>query len=867
MRKPILLILLFVVLLVTPTAVRYAQFYRPNAVERPEPPSYAPDAIAAVPTPATSSFVDEPTTARKNSQGLVLLDQAHGNQFTLDDVSYLDGRLAARGFDLVSYTGGDLARQLRPVTAFITITPLEAFSDEEIQAVRRFVARGGHLLLVGDPTRFQVVFDENDPFTFTFDLAMDEIPLNSLANEFDLIFNGDYLYNTVENEGNFRNIILRQEGLAEGWLTEEISQLAFYSAHSLQVGAQARPLLTADDNTWSSATDRPGELVLAATSQDGRVLALGDVHFLTEPYYTVFDNGRFIAHIADFLTTSPEQRDLALADFPYFYRQPVNLVYLGDPELGVGAFDEIIALQDAFSRIDIPLSLADAPQTNHDVLYLGLYNQADEVADLLASAGVTLTIQPPILPNGESEAERDADNDEVTDEDEADNEEETAVRLIQSDLGNVHMSGTALIALDESNGRRSLIVLAASKQGLENIVSNMLNLIPRNADIPLASCLIQDPLALCPTGMTDEEVEAELITTQLNGSQPPSEPDESDTPPIGNGATLDELGADLQGAIGLGDTIEGTLEATQAHAWQFTDGPAVIDITLTVEEGMDGILELYDADNQLLERQDATFSGETETLLGIDIPDDDAYTIVVRDYFEEGGSYTLSVTEGDPDGAGDAPVGEGIFLYVEDDGVPLNGGVTSYETLLAWLEPTYNVTLWQASADGPLQEGMLDGYALIIWDTGDYQSADGFFDEDVFIILDYLDGGGALFVTGSAPALFSELALGVLRDVEVTGDDPILTNGLTPGDVLALDQPYDAIISDVIGDTLDEASPAFLLRGPESETPQAVTAFGVVEESFNQRTVFVLFPFVALPADVQETLLGNIMTWFGMGVD
>ncbi|MCZ7671466.1 MAG: hypothetical protein M5U34_32195 [Chloroflexi bacterium] len=53
--------------------------------------------------------------------------------------------------------------------------------------MRRFIDRG-RVLMVGDPTRYEIIFDEEDPFAFTFDLDTDEIPLNSLANEFDLIF-------------------------------------------------------------------------------------------------------------------------------------------------------------------------------------------------------------------------------------------------------------------------------------------------------------------------------------------------------------------------------------------------------------------------------------------------------------------------------------------------------------------------------------------------------------------------------------------------------------------------------------------------------------------------------------------------------
>ena len=111
--------------------------------------------------------------------------------------------------------------------------------------------------------------------------------------------------------------------------TEGLAQLALYSSHSLQLGPTAAPLLSADEDTWSSATDRPGGLTLAALSpaesDAGQVLAVGDVHFLLEPYNTVYDNGAFAARVADFLAGGAT--DGGLAGFPYFLDSPVELTY------------------------------------------------------------------------------------------------------------------------------------------------------------------------------------------------------------------------------------------------------------------------------------------------------------------------------------------------------------------------------------------------------------------------------------------------------------------------------------------------------------------------------------------------------------
>jgi hypothetical protein len=637
MRKAILFLIIFLLLLAAPTAVRYLQYHDLSAEERVLPSEYNPDLINAVDIPETSGYVDEP----EMMDGLVLLDKAHDNNFTLEDIAYLDGRLAARGVELLPFDGGDLSLSLRTVNAYIVITPLSEFTAEEILAVSRFVDRGGRLLLIGDPTRFNLVFDEEDIFGLDPTFLADPIPLNSLANEFDISFNGDYLYNTKENEGNFRNIILRQGGFAENGLVAGVDKLAFYSTHSLQVGSTGEALITADDDTWSSTTDRPGGLVLAAVSQGGQVLALGDIHFMTQPYFTVYDNGRFIAQIADFLAQSTGRR-LVLSDFPYFFHNPVNLVYTGGPELGPDAFDEIIALQNAFSRVDRELSLAAEPQDGVDVVYLGLYNQAGEVEKLLEGAGITFLFDPPIdAPSTEPLSDQPLPVEET----EAVTVEETAVRLIQSTLGDIQMSGTALILLDESEDQRRVIILAASNEGLGNTVNRLLNLIPLNADYALSDCLIQANLALCPSNVADETVEYELDTS---GTPPPAEAEPPAEPGPGEGDIGGGIGSGLdsavpQGTIILGETISGTLAEGESHAWTFSEGPATIDAILSGAE-LDGVIEIYGPDGELLWVVDDGVTGEDEVLLGFEVPDDGVYTAVIYDFFYRAVDYTLTVT-------------------------------------------------------------------------------------------------------------------------------------------------------------------------------------------------------------------------------
>jgi hypothetical protein len=373
------------------------------------------------------------------------------------------------------------------------------------------------------------------------------------------------------------------------------------------------------------------------------VLALGDIHFITQPYFTVYDNGRFIAQIADFLVQSTG-RHMVLSDFPFFFHSPINLIYTGGPELGPDAFDEIIALQDAFRRVDRDLTLAAELEEGADALYLGLYNQAGEVEKLLEEYGIEFVIDPPIEPEQPVEEETDDDLFAVDEEDPDDD----ATRLIQSDLGGIQMAGTALILLDESEDQRKVVILAASSEGLGNTVNRLLNMIPLNADYALSDCLIQTNLALCPSNVFDETVEYELDSS---GVPPEPEPIEDEEPDPGDGedGEFDPFApggladAILQGPIALGESVSGFLAEGENHAWTFNEGPATIDVVLSGVD-LDGVLEIYGPDGEQLFVVDNGLTGEDEVLQAFEVPDDSEYTAVVRDFFGRAVDYTLTVT-------------------------------------------------------------------------------------------------------------------------------------------------------------------------------------------------------------------------------
>jgi hypothetical protein len=179
-------------------------------------------------------------------------------------------------------------------------------------------------------------------------------------------------------------------------------------------------------------------------------------------------------------------------------------------------------------------------------------------------------------------------------------------------------------------------------------------------------------------------------------------------------------------------------------------------------------------------------------------------------------------------------------------------------------EAAYPVTVWSSSEDGPLQDGALDGIQLVIWTSGDYEDEEGLFDEGNEIIFDYLETEeGAILVTGAIPPLFTGLTTAPLADLEVSGDDPVLLDGLSAGEIMELDQVYETAVSEFEEGEASAEETIFLLRGPTSDAAGAAAGYGLMEEE-TPRLLAILAPYQALPDDVESLLLTNILAWFDL---
>ncbi len=236
------------------------------------PPMKTPDFLIINVSPSVPVEINDSFT---KGSGSVLIDMSHGNNFKTSELNLLFSRIIARGYS-VEYLrdNSNLKKNLSSSTSFVVVSPASPFSEADIKSVKEFIDSGGRILMLSEPVK------ENE--------------INSLASEFGILFWNDYLYNLKENDGNFRYIYLAD--FKEDNITRGLGRIVFYTSGSVFGDG----IIFTDKDTYSSGSGEKGKYAVAATAENSKVLAIGDITFLSEPY-NVMDNNRLIYNIADFL--------------------------------------------------------------------------------------------------------------------------------------------------------------------------------------------------------------------------------------------------------------------------------------------------------------------------------------------------------------------------------------------------------------------------------------------------------------------------------------------------------------------------------------------------------------------------------------
>ncbi len=543
------LLLLLIILCILITVGRYSLFYQ-GAYDVPTIPEIDTEEIVPH-LPEYRPFEDQPTL----SHSYVIIDVMHANNLKIDDLSPLRDRMEARGAVVETLSLGPsrdddndvtLRSCLHRATSLIVAAPTQAYTPEEQEVIAEFVRDGGHLLLAADPTR-PVPEDEEEEDIFTplysVFFPTSAVPvINSLANVFGVVYFDDYLYNLNDNAGNYRNVKFKD--LSDDHpLTQGLETVVFFAAHSLR--SEGLSLIRGDAHTHSPVRSGETGLTAASLTNEGRVLALGDITFMTPPYHTIEDNDRFLSYIADWLTDDERIRD-RLDDFPYIFTRPVDLIPIGGETVDPRIIVYGSTLQDTFKQAGLMLDLQVAPQPNHDALFIGTFEDAAHVHEYLTTAGITVTVpftdgasvtDVHALPGDkekvtENEAATVSQGETTNSENGSEGGDKLSVGNLEiDDLGKISLKGTQLFVLqtpdvypsastrDQNSEPTAVIVLAEDEPqliaALERLTANdFSNCVeyegestsPTDTEHPSRGL---HPLMICSTGDAQEERETE----------------------------------------------------------------------------------------------------------------------------------------------------------------------------------------------------------------------------------------------------------------------------------------------------------------------------------------------------------------------
>lgn len=228
----------------------------------------------SVPISLPEEFSETPNL----SSGKVLFDVSHNNNFEFEELEVLFSRIISRSNSIAYFNGeNELEKELKNVNSFVIISPRGNFSKTEIEIIKKFLDRGGRLMILSDPEKNSLV--------------------NRLAINFDIIIQENYLYNLKENDGNFRHIYLKH--FSENAITKNLKKITLYS--SCSIIPSDKGLVFTDNNTYSSTENAPGRYSPIILKQNN-ILTLCDQTFIQKPYNKITDNNKLISNLADWLT-------------------------------------------------------------------------------------------------------------------------------------------------------------------------------------------------------------------------------------------------------------------------------------------------------------------------------------------------------------------------------------------------------------------------------------------------------------------------------------------------------------------------------------------------------------------------------------
>jgi hypothetical protein len=472
-------ILTAIILFSLPIIVRvfwfYQGIYQPvESIQTPEYMNYT------IPTPNLSTLVPDPILPVNLSPGKhILIDQTHQNNFKPSEIEPFLVEMSKQNSSIAYTSYQELFKnQLDRADAFVIIAPTFNYTLEEMEAIQSFVQRGGRLLIFAEPTRkFATTeyFESIPSATNSVDI------LNSLLGTYGIMVEDGYVYNQVENEGNFRNVIFRE--IIDDEITEGVKEIVFFSTHNIRT--QQNGLIKGNSDMHTSGIIQGQDINVAARSRDGNILVLGDFTFLTHPYYQVADNPILIRNLAQFLSTGTTVH--SLEDYPQIFSESLNIVIPEDIIIDKDWLEVFSSLQSSAQNRNQSIKLSRDILEGEDQLILSTYDKGELVNGIFNKFGIQV------------------------DEGKINNE---SGMISIPDIGDFSISEIGLFLFSAGKKENQLYLIAESFNKLKILIDYY-------QSNSLSSCFVEKNLAVCPldNGYISQDDFPEYQETSENNQQ------------------------------------------------------------------------------------------------------------------------------------------------------------------------------------------------------------------------------------------------------------------------------------------------------------------------------------------------------------
>jgi len=840
-----------------PMLWRYLQQSTPQATYTP--PTVPTAAVAATPIPTATPIpvgqVNVPADTELR-RGPVIVDLAHYSAVERNRFQPLASALAEHGLDLRFWLPTvDLAdvtqfadfpdqsealqRDLSGASALVVVSPYFLYSEKEVQVVARFLADGGRLLLISDPD-------------IESDAARDT---NSLAAPLNIVFNEDYLYDTVDNDENytyfFQGDFYDQAELLAG------SRIAFYGGRSIdgavipQVRSAATTLSSLRTGQTRFTTGAVGGV--EANGSLGRVLALSDFDVLTDPYVARHDNRRLLAFVAEFL--SGGERSQSIADFPAALGKEVALVIDDSAPVGAQGLRTAAELQLVLELSGRQLRLGPTTWVSNtiaadgnDLMYVASYEAAARDTLLLADLGLHLVTEivtptasaPPAPTAAESIAPT------------------TAPATAPVQAPSATATPTAMPDLPEITPPPEIPPLTPGTAG----VTATATIVPvshfAQAQTPTPAPTAPAPTTPVPTAPASPAAEATPDPTAADAGAA-DEPATTIPTPTGTAALVAPAPTPAEQVYLVRDDGIRLLAAeTQLFIQRAIDDEhKILAVLGESAASMDAGLQ------RLLTRNLAGCLIQDDLVLcpyGAGAGEMDTTSPAQRTAQAEGSDAALPAKDGDPIPDGGTPAK--AILVVDDDRNATGdeiGEADLYAALLA--EAGYQPTLWSTSERGYPESDRLQEFGWIIWSDALYGNS-GLRGQALQTVGDAINAGAKVTVSSRMPffGVSAEPASPIV-DVVIGVELPELVEGIPSEPILLPAGLPDVVPLNSHPDPSTGAQIA-MRRGPASKAGEAPVLMVYSDENFDEPKGAKLMLFgmsiVWLPDDLAPKLVENM---------